>query len=158
DRVIDRARAEDSVPALEVPRGVPGERADAVTRLDAVFHQPLCYLQRALSDVAIGGLDDRPLDRAGDDLVISELHGRMVDNAVASERPILHQALHSSPSFPAGLCRQFFRLIRYKMSRFTLSRNPPRFCRPHARWSAMGKFRILMIGAFLFTAMPVMAD
>jgi hypothetical protein len=28
--------------------------------------------------------------------VIAELHGRMVDDAVAGQRPVLHQALHGS--------------------------------------------------------------
>ena len=45
--VIDRADADDAVPGLEVPPGIPGQGRDAVAELDAVLLQPLRDLQRA---------------------------------------------------------------------------------------------------------------
>ena len=51
DGVIDRADAEDAVPGLQVPPGVPGQRRHPVAELDAVLVEPLRHLQRAGADL-----------------------------------------------------------------------------------------------------------
>ena len=94
DGVVDRADAEDAVPAFQVPGGVPGERGHAVAELDAVLLQALGHLERAGADLRVIGLDDRPLDRPGDDLALAVIGGRVVDDPVQQQRPILHQAEH----------------------------------------------------------------
>ena len=43
------------------------------------------------------GLDDRPLDRARDDLALAVIFGGMVDDAMKQQRPVLHQAEHGIP-------------------------------------------------------------
>jgi hypothetical protein len=83
DGVVDRADAEDAVPALEMPRRVPGHRRHAVAELDAVLLQPLGHPQRALADFGVIGLNDRPFDRARDDLALAVIFGGVVDDAMA---------------------------------------------------------------------------
>ena len=80
-----------------MPPGIPGERRHPVAELDAVLLQPLRHLQRAGADFGVVGLVDRPLDRAGDDLALAVKRGGMVDDAMAQQRPILHQAEHGIP-------------------------------------------------------------
>ena len=94
DGVVDRADAENAVPGLQMPPGVPGQGGDAVAELDAVPLQPLRHFQRAGANLRIIGLDNRPLDRAGDDLALAVEFGGMVDNAVQQQRKIRHQAEH----------------------------------------------------------------
>jgi hypothetical protein len=44
------------------------------------------------------GADDRAFDRAGDDFLCAMIPGRVLDNPVAQQRPILHQTTH--PNVP----------------------------------------------------------
>ncbi len=97
DGVIDRAGAKDAVPGLQMPPGVPGERADPVAFLDAVLHQALRDLERALANVRIGGLYDRSFDRARDNFPLAVLDRPVIDDPVANQRPVLHQAEHGTP-------------------------------------------------------------
>ena len=83
DGVIDGADAEDAVPGLQMAPGVPCERRHPVAELDAVLFEPLRDLQRAGSDLRIGGGVDRALDRARDDLALAMERGGMVDDAMA---------------------------------------------------------------------------
>ena len=98
DGVVDRADAEDAVPGFQMPPGVPGERRDPVAELDAVLLQPLRDLQRARADLARSWWSmDRSFDRARDDLAFAVKRGGVVDDAMAQQRPILHQAEHGIP-------------------------------------------------------------
>src|SRR5581483_8367494 len=92
--VVDRSDAENAVPTLDVPPGVPGHGGDAVAELDAILLQPLRDLQRAGADLGIVGGDDRPLDRSRHHRPLSMIDGGVVDDAMAQQRPILHQAEH----------------------------------------------------------------
>jgi hypothetical protein len=101
DGVIDGADAGDAVPGLEMPPGIPGERRDAVAELDAFLLEPLRDFQRALAHLAIVGAVDRTFDRAGDHLRGCRAGSRRVDDAMAQQRPVLHQSEHwaSPPKF-----------------------------------------------------------
>src|SRR5262249_54167779 len=79
---------------LQVPPGVPGQGRDPVAELDALLLEPLCHLQGARSDLAVGGAVDRSLDRAGHDLAVAVLDRGVIDDAMAQQRPVLHQSLH----------------------------------------------------------------
>src|SRR5437870_6961953 len=105
--MADRADPHDAVPAFEMARGVPGYGGDAVAELDAVALQHLRDFQRALVNFGVIGADNRAFDRAGDDLLRSVIPGRVLDNPVAQQRPILHQTTH--PNVPPD---------RYGVSRF----------------------------------------
>ena len=54
----------------------------------------------ALMQLRIGGPDNRAFDRAGDDLGMTVGQGRVVEDAIDRQRPVLHQALHGV-SLPA---------------------------------------------------------
>ncbi len=97
DGVIDRADAEDAVPGLQMPPGVPAERRHPVAELDAVLLQPLRNFKRAGADRRVIGLDDRPFHRAGDHLALAVIGGGVVDDAMAQQRPVLHQPEHGIP-------------------------------------------------------------
>ena len=88
------------VPALEVARGAPGERADPVGRPDAVGDQAIGDPPGAAMDLAIVGHFDRPLDQARHDTALAVLAGRVFNDRMAKKWPILHQAAHggSPPS------------------------------------------------------------
>ena len=64
--------------------------------------QPLRHLPGAPRDVGIGGGADRPLHRARHHLAGAVDAGGVVDDLVAEERPLLHQALHGHPSLERG--------------------------------------------------------
>ena len=51
-------------------------------------------LRRPGADFRIGGGVERPFDRAGDDLALAVVDGGMVDDAMAEQRPVLHQPEH----------------------------------------------------------------
>ena len=97
DRVIDRADPHDAVPGLEMPPGIPGQRRHPVAELDAVFVQPLRHLQGAGAELLVIGFDDRAFDRAGDDFTIAVKRRGMIDDAVAQQRPVLHEPKHGIP-------------------------------------------------------------
>jgi hypothetical protein len=80
---------------------------DPVARLDPQGQQGVGHPLGALVDRAVGGADDRPLDRAGDDLARAVPLGGVVDDLVDRQGPVLHQALHRprSPD-PLSLFRQ----------------------------------------------------
>ncbi len=90
DGVVDRADAGDAVPSFHVAPSIPGQRRHPVAQLDAVFVQPLRDLERAGADRGVVSLDDRPFDRARDDLALAVEFGGVVDDAMKQQRPILH--------------------------------------------------------------------
>src|SRR5690606_31536060 len=51
-------------------------------------------LQRARADRGIGRANDRALGRARDDLTPAMLERGIVEDLVAEQRPVLHQAIH----------------------------------------------------------------
>ena len=94
DRVVDRAEASDSVPRLQVPPRVPGQRRHPVADLDAVALQPLREPARPLMDRRVGRAVHRPLDRARDHRPVRMLRPGVIEDAVDEQRPVLHQADH----------------------------------------------------------------
>ena len=64
DGMIDGADAENSVPGLHVPPGVPGERRYPVAELDAVAVEPLRHAQGAGADFGVIRAVERSFDRA----------------------------------------------------------------------------------------------
>src|SRR5262245_5132360 len=98
DGVIDRPDAGDAIPGFEVPPRLPGDRRDAIAELDAVLLHSRRDLERALTPLAVVGAVDWAFDGAGHDLAVAMLNGSVVDDAMAQERPILHQAEHRRPS------------------------------------------------------------
>ena len=67
---------------------------NAVAELDAIALQHLRNFQRTLVNFGVIGADDGAFDRAGDDLLGAMILGRVLDNPVAQQRPILHQTTH----------------------------------------------------------------
>src|SRR5262249_22198526 len=98
DGVVHRAHSEDAVPAFQVPPGVPGHGGDAVALLDAIALQTLRHLQRAGADLRVIAGGDWPLDGARDHGAVAMLDGGVIDDAMAQEWPILHQAKHGQSS------------------------------------------------------------
>jgi hypothetical protein len=94
DGVVDRADAEDAVPGFQMPPGIPGQRRHPVAEPDAVLFQPLRHPQCAAPDLGIIGGMDRPLDRARDHRPLGMEGGGVIDDAMAQQRPILHQSKH----------------------------------------------------------------
>jgi hypothetical protein len=97
DRVIDRAETKNAVPNFQVTPRIPREGRYAVAEFDAVFLQPLRHLERTGANFRIIGRMDRPFDGARDDLTLAMVCGGMVNDAMAQQRPILHQAEHGIP-------------------------------------------------------------
>ena len=95
--MIDRADADDAVPAFEMPVAVPGERGDPVAEPDPVAFEALGDLERTLPKLAIIGAMHRPFDRPGDDFLPRELDGGEVDDLVHEQGPILHPSEHGFP-------------------------------------------------------------
>src|SRR3954451_310463 len=95
DGMADGADAHDAVPDLEMAPGVPGDRGDTVTELDAVALQHLRDLERALVDFGIGGAMNRSLDRSRDNLLLAMNLRCVFDDPVAEQGPVLHQTKHS---------------------------------------------------------------
>src|SRR5690606_9318786 len=81
---------------FKVTPRVPGERGHAITQLDSFTREALGNLERTQPRLRIGRAVHRPLDRARDDLTRPVLNCGMVDDAVAEERPVLHQSEHGS--------------------------------------------------------------
>jgi len=104
DGVIDRADAEDAVPAFQMPPAVPGERRDAVAELDAVAFEPLRHAQGAGADLRIIGAMNRSFDRACDHRPLRMVERGVIDDAMAQERPILHKPEHDVSSHEAVCC------------------------------------------------------
>ena len=97
DGVVDGADTDNAVPAFQVPPGVPGERRHAVAELDAVAFEALRYAQRARADFGVVGVVKRAFDRTRDHRPFAVVDGGMIDDAMAKERPILHEAEHDIP-------------------------------------------------------------
>src|SRR5215211_4948047 len=81
-----------------MPPGVPGERRDAIAKTVTFALQALRNFERACTDAGIGGTMHRAFDRARHHLARAMLDRRMVDDAMAEERPILHQSKHGASS------------------------------------------------------------
>src|SRR4029079_13775727 len=86
--------AEDAVPDFEMSPRVPGHGGDPVTHLDAVPLQPLRDLKRPGANLRVVRRVHWSFDRTRDDGAIAMLDRGMVDDAMAQQRPILHQAKH----------------------------------------------------------------
>jgi hypothetical protein len=95
--MIDTARAHDAVPAFEVTPSVPGKRADAVADLEAVLLEALGDPERAAAHFAVIRRVDRAFHRAADHRPVRMMDRGVVDDAVAKQRPLLHEALHEFP-------------------------------------------------------------
>src|SRR6185295_11061800 len=80
-----------------MPPGVPRKRRHTVAKLYAVLLKPLRNLQRMGTDLRITCRVDRALHRARNDLALAVELGGMVDDAMAQQWPILHQAVHGIP-------------------------------------------------------------
>jgi hypothetical protein len=52
----------------------------------------------------------RPFDRARDDPSLAGIRGGVIDDAMAQERPVLHQAKHCSPPIGARSYRVIARI------------------------------------------------
>src|SRR5262245_3232121 len=117
DRVVDRTNAKDAIPGFNVAPGVPRKRCHPVTHLDAVLVQSLGNLQCAGAHFGIVGRVDWTLNRARNDLSPAMIFGGMVDDAMAQQRPFLHQAEHGIPlSLWALPLETFGRVRRYSGS------------------------------------------
>src|SRR4051812_23531075 len=77
-----------------MPPRVPCQRCNPIAGLDAVALEPLRELQRSLADLGIVRGVNRSFDRAAYDRTTAMLDRGVVDDAMAEERPILHQAKH----------------------------------------------------------------
>src|SRR5690606_31567246 len=102
ERVIDAAHAHDAEPGFDVASGVPRERGDPVALPKTVPLQPLREPQRPCPYIGVGGSHDRSLDRSGDDFAMAVLQGRMVNDLVTEQRPLLHQTEHNASPPPTG--------------------------------------------------------
>jgi hypothetical protein len=89
--------AKNAVPAFQMPPGVPGKRRHAIPEFDAVTLEPLCHPQRAGADLGVIGLMDRALDRTRNYGPVAMVDRGVVDDAVAQERPVLHEPEHGFP-------------------------------------------------------------
>src|SRR5262245_51711033 len=76
---------------------IPSEGRYAVAEFDAVFLQPLRHLERTGANSRIVGRMDRTFDRARHHLTRAMICGGMINDAMAQQRPILHQAEHGFP-------------------------------------------------------------
>ena len=64
----------------------------------AVLLEPLRHLQRAVTNLGVSGGVDRAFDRTGDNPAIAVKFCGVIDDAMAQQRPILHQPEHGVPS------------------------------------------------------------
>ncbi len=94
DGVINGADAENAVPAFQVPPGVPGQRRHPVAVVHAVAFEPLRHPQAPGADLAVIRGMDRSLDRAGNHRPLAMIDRGVIDDAMAQQRPILHQSEH----------------------------------------------------------------
>ena len=94
DRMVDRADSHDTVPGLDMTPRVPGERGDAITEPNSVLFETLRQAQGARADLGVGGGVKRPLDGARDNRPLGVVGCGMVEEAMAKERPVLHQPKH----------------------------------------------------------------
>ena len=83
DGVIDRADAENAVPAFQMPPGIPPQRRNAIAELDAVAIEPLRHAQGARADLGVIGGVDRPFDRARDDRAFGVIGRGVINDAMA---------------------------------------------------------------------------
>ena len=107
DGMADRADAHDAVPGFKMAPGIPGDSGDAVAELDTVAVEALRDLQRAIANFGVICAMDRAFDRSRYDLLRSMYSGRMLDNPVTKQRPVLHQSKHTNVP-PGGVtaCRR----------------------------------------------------
>src|SRR4051795_7934975 len=73
---------------------VPRERRHPVAEPDAVSLQPLRQTQGSGADFGVVGFVDGAFDRARYDRPPRVVRCGMIDNAMAEQRPILHQSKH----------------------------------------------------------------
>ena len=85
---------------------VPGQRADAVARLDAELQQGFRHLFGAPPGVAIGVAVDIALDPTGHDFRVAMVEGGVLDELLDQERSVLHQAEHGGISSQARKVRR----------------------------------------------------
>src|SRR5215468_7355884 len=92
--MIDRADAENAVPALEVPPSIPSKRCHPVAKPNIIAFEPLRDAERATTNLGIVRCVDRPFDGARYDRPLSRIGCGMIDDAMTQKRPVLHQAQH----------------------------------------------------------------
>ncbi len=93
-RVIDPADAGDAVPRLDMTRGVPRHRGDAVAQGEAGTVERMRHPASAAAGLAIIGADDRAFRTAAHDLPVAVIERRVIDDLVDQQRPVLHQPQH----------------------------------------------------------------
>ena len=99
--VIDGADAQNPVPALEVPPRVPSQGRHPVAKAHAVALKPLRDAQSAPADLGVIGRMHWPFDGSRDHGSLAGIGRGVIDDAMAQQRPVLHQALHALPPFAA---------------------------------------------------------
>src|SRR5688572_12344969 len=74
--------------------GVPGQRRHAIADPHAVLAESLRQLQRSPAGCGVGRAVDPAFDRTGHDRPVGMVDRGMIDDPVAEQWPILHQAEH----------------------------------------------------------------
>src|SRR5215470_15396454 len=83
---------------------VPGERRHALARSHAKTLERAGELARTAMGVAVGIAMDRPLDRAGDDLLVAVVTIRVPDQRRDQKLGVHHQAVHRHPPGLSYMC------------------------------------------------------
>src|SRR5262249_62087682 len=94
--------AQNAVPALKRAPCFPRQGRDAVAEPNAGLIEVLCQAQRARAKLSVGRRVKRAFYRACDDRSPGVIGPGMVDDAMAKERPVLHQPEHRVPHSPCS--------------------------------------------------------
>src|SRR5207247_10444459 len=88
------AASPDTSPGLDMTPPVPGSRVDAITEPNSILFETLRQAHGTRADLGVGGGMKRRLDGARDDRPLGVVGCGMVEEAMAKERPVLHQPKH----------------------------------------------------------------
>ena len=94
--VIDRARAGDAEPGLDMAMSIPGQSRHPVAALDAAAGERAGQLQGTAMDFGIGGAMTAAFDRASHHARAPVIQRGMVEKAMHPHRPVLHQSAHGT--------------------------------------------------------------
>ncbi len=95
DRVQHEPRAGDAIVDFEMAIGVPGERRDAVARVQAKALQRMGEPPGARGDVAVTGAIDDPVGIARDDFAVGVETLDIFENSGNQKRTVLHKPEHA---------------------------------------------------------------
>jgi hypothetical protein len=98
DGVVNRSYPHDAVPDFEMAPRVAGERSHTVSEANPVPIKALRNLQRSPPQCGVSRGVDRAFDRTRHDLPFGMVAGCVINDAMAEQRPILHQSKHDIPS------------------------------------------------------------